>query len=118
EMIVMSVGYLLVTCPAFAKVMALDDAGVLEQLDGAVDGGDRDAVVDSGAAPIKLFDVRVIGGTREHARDDATLLRHPHALGGAQRLDVCSRVGHAAFRRCSRHHNGAGARAKSAARAP
>src|SRR5262245_3582039 len=37
EMIVMGVGNLFVARAAFAKIMTLDDAGILEQLDGAVD---------------------------------------------------------------------------------
>jgi len=43
QMVVMRVGNLFVARPALAKIMTLDDTGVLEQLDGPVDGGDRDA---------------------------------------------------------------------------
>src|SRR3954470_14734517 len=41
QVIVMRVRYLLVASPAFAEVMTLDDAGILEQLDGPVHRGDR-----------------------------------------------------------------------------
>src|SRR4051812_50048488 len=44
EMVVMRIRYLLVARTAVAKLVAFDDAGILEQLDGAVDGGDGDAV--------------------------------------------------------------------------
>src|SRR5436190_8317219 len=45
QMIVMGVGHLLVARAPVAEVVALDDAGVLEQLHGAVDGRDRNAVI-------------------------------------------------------------------------
>jgi hypothetical protein len=63
--------------------MALDDAGILEQPHRAVNRGNRDAIVDLGAAPVEFFDVRMILRRCQHARDDAALLGHPHALGGA-----------------------------------
>ena len=44
-----------------AEIVALDDAGVLEQFHGAIDGGDRNMRVDFRAASIELLDVRVIG---------------------------------------------------------
>ena len=46
QMIVMRLGDLLVARAALAKIMARDDAGILEQLDGAIDGRDRDVLVD------------------------------------------------------------------------
>ena len=58
KMVMVGVGDLLVARAAFAEIVTLDDAGVLEQLHGAVDRRDRDAVVDRGAAAIKLLDVR------------------------------------------------------------
>ena len=79
----------LVAGAAVAEIVALDDAGVLEQAHGAVDGGNGDAVVDLDAAPVELLDVGVVVGGRQHARDDAALLGHAHALGGAKRLDIC-----------------------------
>ena len=55
QMVVVRFRDLLVARPALAEVMALDDAGVLEQLDGAIDRGDRDVLVDlvrsAGTAP-------------------------------------------------------------------
>src|SRR5712691_217466 len=88
EMVVVAVGHLLVARSPIAEIVALDDAGILEQLHRAVDGRDRDAVVDRRAAPVKLLDVRVVVGRRQHARDDAALLGHAHALGRAQGFDV------------------------------
>ena len=41
-----------------------------------------------GAAAIELLDVGMVVGSRQHARDDAALLGHAHALGGAARFDV------------------------------
>ena len=42
----------------------------------------------AGAAPIELLDVGMVVRRRQHARDDAALLGHAHALGGAQGFDV------------------------------
>ena len=78
-----AVGYLLVARAAIAKIMALDDAGILEQLDRPIDGGDGDAVVNGGATPVELLDVRVVIRGRQHACDDPALLGHAHALGRA-----------------------------------
>ena len=60
QMIVVRFRDLLVARAAFAEVVALDDAGILEQLDGAVDRRDRDVLVDLGAAPVELLDVRMV----------------------------------------------------------
>src|SRR5262249_377819 len=49
EMVVVAFRYLLVARAPVAKIMAFDDAGVLEQLDRPIDGGNGDAVVDGGA---------------------------------------------------------------------
>ena len=87
-MIVVAVGHLLVTCAPVAKVVAFDDAGILEQPYRPVDRGNRDAVVDRGATPVELLDVGMIVGGGEYPRDHAALLGHPHPLGGAQRFDV------------------------------
>src|SRR4051794_10914088 len=60
EMIVVRLGNLLVACTALAKIVARDDARILEQLDGAIDSRDRDVLVDAGAAAVKLLDVGMI----------------------------------------------------------
>ena len=61
QMVVVRFGNLLVARAALAEIMALDDAGILEQLHGAVDGRDRNVLVDLGAAAIKLLDVGMVG---------------------------------------------------------
>src|SRR3954453_20878512 len=86
-MIMMAVAHLLVAGAAFAEVVALDDAGVLEQLHGAIDCGDRDLVVDRDTAPVQFFDVRMIGVFSEDPGNDPALLGHPHAGGGTTGLD-------------------------------
>src|SRR5262245_1692062 len=83
-MVVMLLGQCLIARPTLAEIMALDDAGILEELYGAINGRDRDVWIDGGGAAIKLLDVRVIVGGWQHARDDAALLGHPHALLGAE----------------------------------
>ena len=87
-MIVVAVAHLLVAGAALAEIVPLDDAGVLEQLHRAIDRRDRDLVVDRDAAAIQFLDVGMIGGLRQHARDDAALLGHAHAGRGAARLDA------------------------------
>src|SRR6202012_2255127 len=46
QMVVMRFGRRLVPRPAVAEVVAVEDAGLFEQPDGAIDGGDRNARVD------------------------------------------------------------------------
>ncbi|MEY9605191.1 hypothetical protein ABIF74_009883 [Bradyrhizobium japonicum] len=88
EMVVMAVAHRLVARAALAEIMALDDAGILEQLDGAIHGRDRDLVVDGDAAPVQFLDVGVVDRFRQHAGDDTALLGHAHAGGGAASLDA------------------------------
>src|SRR5258705_11704488 len=66
QMVVMAVGHLLVARPALAEIMPLDDPGILEQLDGAIHGRDRDLVVDRDAAPVEFLDVGMIDRIRQH----------------------------------------------------
>ena len=88
QMVVMAIPAGFVARAALAEIVPLDDAGILEQPHGAIDGGDRDPVVDLGAAPVQFLDVGMIVGARQHARDHAALLGHAHAFGGAQGLDI------------------------------
>jgi hypothetical protein len=83
EMIMMFFRHSLVARAAIAEIMALDDADVLEQLDGAVDGGHGNPRIDQDSAAVQFLDIGMIIGAIEHAGDDATLLGHPHAALGA-----------------------------------
>src|ERR1700692_1042533 len=85
-MVVMAVAHLLIAGAALAKVMPLDDAGVLEQLDGPVHRRDRDLVVDGYATAVQFLDIGMIERLRQHARDHPALFGHSHASGGATRL--------------------------------
>ena len=88
EVVVMAVAHRLVAGAALAEIVTLDDAGILEQFDGAIDGRDRDLVVDGDTAPVQFLDVGMIDRFRKHAGDDAALLGHAHAGGGTARLDA------------------------------
>ena len=69
---------------AITEIVALDDAGILKQPDRAIDGRNRDAVVDGGATPVKLLDIGMIVGGRQHPRDHAPLLGHLQPLIDAE----------------------------------
>src|SRR5215831_16342159 len=86
QVVVMAVAHLFVARAALAEIMPLYDAGILEQLDRAIDRRDRDLVVDRDAAPVEFLDVRMINRLRQHPGNDAALLGHAHAGGGAARL--------------------------------
>src|ERR1700730_15895774 len=88
-MVVMAVAHLFVAGTALAEVMPFDNAGVLEQLDGAIYSRDRNLVVDRDAAAIQFLDVGMIDRLRQHARDDAALFGHAHAGGGATGFYAC-----------------------------
>ena len=83
QMIVVAAGGLLVAAAAGAEVVALEDAVGREQLDGAIDGRQRNAAIDGIGAPVDLLDIGMILGRRENAGDDAPLPRHSQPLFGA-----------------------------------
>src|SRR5215467_1373371 len=66
QMIVVAVAHLFIACAALAKIVPFDDAGILEQFYGAVDGRNRDLVVDGDAAAIQFFHVGMIDRIRQH----------------------------------------------------
>src|SRR5690606_15012717 len=76
QMIMMFVGRLFIAGAPVTKLMALQDAGFLEELHSTIDRGDRDARIDRDCTLIKLFYIRVIRRFREDAGDHAPLLRH------------------------------------------
>src|SRR5215813_6668536 len=88
QVVVMAVAHLFVARAALAEIVPLNDSRVFEQLDGAVDGGDGNLVVDCDTTAIEFFHIGMIRGLRQHARDDAALLGHAHAGGCATRLDT------------------------------
>ena len=88
QVVVMLFGNGLVARAAGAEIMAGDDAGVLEQLDRAIDGGDRDPGVHRRGPAIEFLDIGMVGGRLQHARDGAALLGHAHALGDAEFLEI------------------------------
>ena len=78
---------LLVARAPVAEIEPLEDAFGLEQLHGAIDGGERDAVVHLRRAPVQLHHVRMVLGGIEHLRDDPALAGHAQALLAAGALD-------------------------------
>src|SRR4051794_7155886 len=60
QMVVMRVRDLLIARPAFAEIVPLDNAGILEQLDGPIDRRNRNIFIDLGAAPVKLLDIGMV----------------------------------------------------------
>src|SRR5262245_50681447 len=84
----MDVGTRFITSAAVTEIVPLYDARILEQAHGAINGRNRDSVVDPDAATIELFDIRMIVRLCEDTCDDAALLGHAHSFGGAQSLDV------------------------------
>src|SRR5262245_52040263 len=46
EMVVMGIGHLLVAGAAVAEIVPFDNAGIFEQLHGAIDGRDGNAIID------------------------------------------------------------------------
>ncbi len=67
--------------------MALQNAGILEQLDGAIDGGDGDMRIDGRGAAVEFLGIGMVVGVRQHARDHAALLGHAQPLVDAEFFD-------------------------------
>src|SRR5215510_6354731 len=62
EVVMVRVRHLLVAGTAVAEIVPLNDSGILEQLHGPIDGRDRNAVVDRGAAPVEFLHVGMVLG--------------------------------------------------------
>src|SRR5262249_51235610 len=99
-MVVVSIRTRLVTRAAVAEIVPLYDAGIFEEAHGAIHSRNRDAIVDLGAAAVKLLDVWMVIGFRQDTRDHAALFGHAHPFGSAERLDILllgdvfTRLGH------------------------
>ena len=87
QVVVVLVGDQLEARAAVLEVVLGDETGFLEEVDGAVDGRERDARIDLRRAAIELLDVGMVGGGLDDLRDDAALVGHPHAAGGALLLE-------------------------------
>src|SRR5262245_9625029 len=100
-MVVVSIGARLVTRAAITEIVALNDAGIFEEAHGAIHCRNRDAIINLGTAAVKLFDIRMVVGLCQDARDHAALFGHAHPFGCAERLDILpfgdvfTRLGHA-----------------------
>src|SRR6185295_5106668 len=70
-----------------AEIVPLDDTGILEQLDGAIDSRQRNVGVDRRRPAVQFLGVGMVSSLAEHARDDAALLGHPQAFLDAPLLD-------------------------------
>src|SRR4051812_37593151 len=69
------------------ELETLDDAFALEELDRAIDRGERNAVVVRRGAAVQFDHVRVVLRLVEDARDHAPLARHAQAVRRARPLD-------------------------------
>jgi len=67
-----------------AKIVALQNACLVEQADCSVHGSDTDAGIDLARSAVQLLDVWVIVSNGQKARDNPTLFRHTDAVLGAQ----------------------------------
>ena len=89
QMVVVLLRQRLVARPPVAELVPLDDAGILEELHGAVDGGDGDVRVDRRGAAVELLHVR--DGRRDCSSTRAmtrrwSVIRMPFSAQTASRL--------------------------------
>jgi hypothetical protein len=59
-MIVMRFMHLLIPRAAITEIVPFQDAGIFEQPDSAVHGGDRDVRIDGGRPAVEFLRIRVI----------------------------------------------------------
>src|SRR5258706_4073676 len=77
DQMIMVLADLFVTRTSVAKIVSLEDAGIFEQLDRAVDRRNRNMRIHGDGAPVPLLGIRMCIGFGDDTRDDAALLRHP-----------------------------------------
>ena len=87
QVIVVLVGDQLEARAAILEVVLGDEPSFLEEVHGSVNGRKRDTGIDRRGAMIELLDVRVVFGCLDDLGDDAALVGHPHAAGGALLLE-------------------------------
>ena len=88
QMIMMFSWNFLVARPTVAEIVALQDSCLFEQTNCAIDSGDRDMRIKCVRPAVQLFDIGVISGSGQHARNHASLFRHPQALIDAELFDA------------------------------
>eukprot|EP01031_Cornospumella_fuschlensis_P048803 gene48803-59759_t len=64
-----------------AEFQPFQNTGLFQQLDRAVNRGQRNARINGGGAGVQLFDIGVIFGRTDDARQHAALVCHAQALG-------------------------------------
>jgi hypothetical protein len=77
-----------ITGAAIAEIVPVENAGLLEQPHGAIDGRDRNARIELDRAFVQLLHVGMVTAFRQHARDNAALVGDAQAAFGAKRLDI------------------------------
>ena len=88
QVVVVRVGNLFEPGATLAEIVPFDDAGILEQFYRSIHGRYGDAVVDFSTAAVQFFNVRVIFGFVEHARDDVEFIQEAAAIEDAESLRV------------------------------
>ena len=78
------VRHLFIAGAAIPEIMRLNDAGILEEFHGPVDGGQRDRRVHGICAAVQFFGVRVVFRRGQNPRNDAPGLGHPEAFFGTE----------------------------------
>jgi hypothetical protein len=91
QVVVMLAVGVLVARAAVAELDPLQDAGLFEELDRPIDGGERNRTVARGGAGVELFDIGMICRLLQHRGDGPALTGHAQALGLAALQD---RLGH------------------------
>ena len=88
QMVVMAFRRGFVARAPVAKFMPLQNPRLLEQADGAIDGGDRDIGIHRGGALVERLDIGMILAVAKHPRNRLALLGDAKPLVGAKLLDI------------------------------
>jgi hypothetical protein len=93
-MVMMRFGSRFVAGSAVAKIMAVKNASLFEQTDGAIDSGNRNAWINRRGARVERLDIGMVVGFGKDARNHLALLSDPQTFFVAQSLDI-NRAAHA-----------------------
>ena len=88
QMVVMRLGSRLVPGTAITEIVPVENAGLFEQANGAIDGGDRNARIDFVGTFVEHFHIGMIVAFGQDPGNDPALFGNAQTLVGAKLFEI------------------------------